>query len=43
MEYIFSFMNGIEFGNSFTNNNAYLVGCNGDTHQLLEDIMNQNR
>ena len=24
--HIFAVMNGIEFGNSFTNNNAYLVG-----------------
>ena len=43
MEYIFSVMNGIEFGNSFTNNNAHLVGCDRDAQLLLEEIMNQNR
>ena len=43
MEYIFSFLNGIEFGNSFTNNNAHLVGCDRDVQLLLEEIMNQNR
>ena len=29
--HIFTVMNEIEFGNSFINNNAYLVGCVGDT------------
>ena len=29
--HIFSVMNGIEFGNSFMNNNAHLVWCDGDT------------
>ena len=28
--HIFSVMNGIKFGNSFTNNNEYFVGCDGD-------------
>ena len=29
--HIYTFINGIKFGNSFINNNAYLVGCDGDT------------
>ena len=40
--HMFAVMNGIEYGKSYTNNFAHLVGWGGDTEQLLEDIMNQN-
>ena len=38
---MFAVMNGIEYGNSYSDQFAHLVGWGGDTEQLLEDIMNQ--
>ena len=39
--HMFAVMNGIENGNSYSDQFAHLVGWGGDTEQLLEDIMNQ--
>ena len=39
--HMFAVMNGIEHGNSYSDQFAHLVGWGGDTEQLLEDIMNQ--
>ncbi len=36
--HIFSVMNEIEFGNSFTNINALLLGCSRDTYQKIQRI-----
>ena len=41
--HMFAVMNGIEYGNSYTDNFAHLVGWGGDTEQLvLEDIMEKS-
>ena len=40
--HMFAVMNGIEYGNSYTDNFAHLVGWGGDTEQLLEDIMKKS-
>ena len=39
--HMFAVMNGIEYGNSYSDQFAHLVGWGGDTEQLLEDIMKQ--
>ena len=39
--HMFSVMNGIEHGKSFSDTYAHLVGWGSDTEQLLEDIMNE--
>ena len=39
--HMFAVMNGIEYGDSYTDQYAHLVGWGGDTEQLLEDIMNE--
>ena len=39
--HMFAVMNGIENGDSYSQNFAHLVGWGGDTEQLLEDIMNE--
>ena len=35
-------MNGIEYGNSYTEKYAHFAGWEGDTELLLESIMNQD-
>ena len=40
--HLFSVMNGIESGNSYTEKYAHFAGWGGDTELLLESIMNQD-
>ena len=39
--HLFAVMNGIENGNSYSDNYAHLVGWGGDTAQLFQDIKNE--
>ena len=39
--HLFAVMNGIEYGKSYSDTYAHLVGWGGDTFQLLQDIQNQ--